>query len=318
MRYGSPWGLCRSTVEKEKRLTRDNKIETRKLQQKKFIPDGYPSGMNKMCKENIMKSGFIKTLAIFVCFAAMASGVSCEKNSDNGSESSSFASEISSSESVNSSKEENSEEESSEEESSSITESSSEEESAEGSSNENEGELMATEGVVYALSDDGTYAKVTDYNGESSLVVMESVYEGVPVTGIADEAFFGCFGVAKVIIPDSVTSIGDRAFANCNNMTEITIPNSVKNIGREAFFYCRSLKKVVIPDSVTSLGVLAFAECYDLEEIIIPDSVASIGEEAFSYCEKLTIYCEAETIPGGWVERWNPSNCLVVWGYKGE
>ncbi|MBQ7340247.1 MAG: hypothetical protein IJW43_05290 [Clostridia bacterium] len=45
--------------------------------------------------------------------------------------------------------------------------------------------------------------------------------------------------------------------------------------------------------------------------------MTSIGCYAFLECSKLTIYCEAESEPGGWNGAWNSSNRPVVWGYKG-
>ena len=33
--------------------------------------------------------------------------------------------------------------------------------------------------------------------------------------------------------------------------------------------------------------------------------------------DNLTIYAETLTQPDGWDKNWNPSNCPVIWGYKG-
>jgi len=55
-----------------------------------------------------------------------------------------------------------------------------------------------------------------------------------------------------------------------------------------------------------------------LTAVYIPRSVANIGDSAFAGCKNLTIYCEAESMPEGWSESWNPEGCTVVWNYKGE
>ena len=61
---------------------------------------------------------------------------------------------------------------------------------------------------------------------------------------IADDAFFCCYNLTSVTIPDRVTSIGDSAFSECTSLTSITIPDSVTSIGSHAFYGCSSLSTV--------------------------------------------------------------------------
>ena len=138
------------------------------------------------------------------------------------------------------------------------------------------------------------------------------------VTSIGNRAFFNCFSLTSIIIPDSVTSIGDYAFFGCSSLTSITIGNSVTSIGSSAFSNCSSLDSIIIPDSVTSIGKGAFYCCPSLTSIIIPDSVTSIGDYAFFGCPSLTIYCEAKSIPSGWDYKWNSSNRPVYWAGQWE
>ena len=108
------------------------------------------------------------------------------------------------------------------------------------------------------------------------------------VTSIGAEAFYNCYGLTSVTIPNSVTSIGDGAFQGCYGLTSVTIPNSVTSIGAEAFYNCYGLTSVTIPNSVTSIGAEAFYNCYGLTSVTIPNSVTSIGDYAFQGCSRLT------------------------------
>ena len=109
-----------------------------------------------------------------------------------------------------------------------------------------------------------------------------------PLTTIGDYAFYQCYSLTSVTIPDSVTTIGQCAFNECYSLTSVTIPNNVTTIGDEAFRCCYSLTSVTIPDSVTTIGNYAFFGCRGLTSVTIGDSVTSIGSYAFNYCSSLT------------------------------
>ena len=149
------------------------------------------------------------------------------------------------------------------------------------------GLVFATEGVVYQVSDDGTYAIVTEYSGTATNVKIVDSYEGLPVTTIGVGGFYRCSNLTSIIIPDSVTTIGDSAFSGCSNLPSIIIPDSVTSIGSKAFLGCSNLTSIVIPDSVTAIGEEVFHFCSNLTSIIIPDSVTTIGNYAFWSCTKL-------------------------------
>ncbi|MBR5170381.1 MAG: leucine-rich repeat protein [Muribaculaceae bacterium] len=137
------------------------------------------------------------------------------------------------------------------------------------------------------------------------------------VTAISKEAFYLCFGLTSVNLPNTITAIGDKAFKSCSKLTSVTIPNSVTSIGESAFYdcsaltsidipnsvtairshtfvFCSSLASVTIGNSVTSIGGQAFAFCYELRSVNIPNSVTFIGHHAFEDCTELT----SLTIPG--------------------
>ena len=108
------------------------------------------------------------------------------------------------------------------------------------------------------------------------------------VTGIGEDAFFGCKSLTSIEIPDCVTEIGYGAFKSCTSLTSIEISDCVTEIGNNTFLDCTSLTSIVIPDSVTEIGYSAFEGCSSLTSIEIPDSVTEIGERAFYNCTSLT------------------------------
>ena len=55
--------------------------------------------------------------------------------------------------------------------------------------------------------------------------------------------------IKYVIIKDGVTNIGACAFYDCFNLSSIRIPNSVTSIDQGAFYRCPSLTYVEIPNS---------------------------------------------------------------------
>ena len=116
---------------------------------------------------------------------------------------------------------------------------------------------------------------------------LQSVVIPNSVTSIGDHAFYGCYALQSVVIPNSVTSIGAAAFQYCYALQSVVIPNSVTSIGANAFYYCYALQSVVIPNSVTSIGSSAFSGCYALQSVVIPNSVTSIGSSAFNNCYAL-------------------------------
>lgn len=111
-----------------------------------------------------------------------------------------------------------------------------------------------------------------------SLSGKYSIRKGVKVIG--DYAFYWCWYLDSINIPNSVKTIGDGAFSHCNFLTSINIPNSVTTIGKWAFSGCKFLTSINISNSVTTIGEHAFGECESLTNINIPNSVTTIGEEA--------------------------------------
>ena len=108
------------------------------------------------------------------------------------------------------------------------------------------------------------------------------------VTSIGDQAFYGCYSLSSINIPESVTRIESGAFRNCSGLSSINIPWGVTYIGVAAFDNCSGLSEINIPSSVTFIDTWAFSYCPGLTSVYIPASVTSMGWGVFAYCDNLT------------------------------
>lgn len=149
------------------------------------------------------------------------------------------------------------------------------------------------EEIEWSLCDNGTL--IITGNGDmpdhqapwasnSDRIVNVIIQDGV--TGIGSSAFYECYNLRSVTIPDSVTRIGDDAFG-FTRITSIVIPGSVTSMGSGMFVETSDLTDVVIEEGVTSIGDGAFTCCYGLTNIVLPESLTSIGAFAFEDCESL-------------------------------
>ena len=102
--------------------------------------------------------------------------------------------------------------------------------------------LIPSAGVFYGLSDDGTYAIVTDFDDSmTDVVVVANEYNGVPVMEIGKNAFEDCGSLSFLTLPDGVTRIGARAFSGCKRLMGVMLYDSVEYVGDNAFAGCEEL-----------------------------------------------------------------------------
>lgn len=140
--------------------------------------------------------------------------------------------------------------------------------------------------------------------------IKSVVFEGESdVTIIGNGAFYACWYLAEIDIPESVTEIGEsvfvatdigkielsdnvksigaEAFANCYLLEEVTLPAKLTVMNESLFDGCESLKEIKIPETVTSIGDYVFYGCSSLTQITIPNSVTELGQQSFKNCSSL-------------------------------
>ena len=148
---------------------------------------------------------------------------------------------------------------------------------------------MGEANVTYALSEDGTYYIVSGVSGNKrglteydvpATYCAEEGGEALPVKQIGYEAFFECYKLTSVTLPDSIEKIGERAFAK-TAIKQFTIPEKVTRICFGAFGMCESLTEITVPQSVTTLEPLAFAYCTSLQTACVKADITVLDDKVF-------------------------------------
>ena len=153
-------------------------------------------------------------------------------------------------------------------------------------------------GIYYGYNSGSQTAYVTngDQQYSGSVMIPASVtFNGrtLNVTSIGQKAFYRCYGVESVSLPNSVTRIESSAFEGCG-LKSVNISKGVTTIGSFAFSYSY-LTKVYIPNSVTIIDGFAFQPCSQLETLIIEDSETPI--EYLDYNTFVNSQSSEETTP---------------------
>lgn len=128
---------------------------------------------------------------------------------------------------------------------------------------------------------------ITDYIGESEHVLIPPAIDGLPVTALADKAFYEKH-VTTVVVPDSVTEIGDLCFSGDN--------------------YLVSLK---LPDGLAELPYGALESCFRLIDFDLPQGLKKISASALQFNQYLTHL----DLPGG-LREIEPMNFIGLFGLE--
>lgn len=132
-------------------------------------------------------------------------------------------------------------------------------------------------------------ATVTGYTGKPECLDIPSEFEGAPVVGIRDNAFYKCTSLQTVSLPESLEKMGHHCFYGCTSLKCINIPDNVSEIGMGCFYGCSSLNEAILPESLTVLPDSCFRDCISLNEAILPQNITEIQKFCFAGCSSLSV-----------------------------
>ena len=66
-----------------------------------------------------------------------------------------------------------------------------------------------------------------------------------------NNAFTGCTGLTRIVIPDSVNLIDDIAFEGCTLLSVVEFMGVVEEIGEGIFNECDHLSEILVPAGLT-------------------------------------------------------------------
>ena len=132
----------------------------------------------------------------------------------------------------------------------------------------------------FAYTADGGEVTITDYIGTSEHVLIPDAIDGLPVTALADKAFYEKH-VTTVVVPDSVTEIGDLCFSGDNYLVSLTLPDGLAELPPIALESCYSLMDFELPKGLKTIGAGAIQAIFYLTHLTIPAGVTDIEQMNF-------------------------------------
>ncbi len=138
---------------------------------------------------------------------------------------------------------------------------------------------------TFTTNTDGSL-NIAGYTGSGGALTVPDTTNGLPITSIGTNAFYGCVIIGSLTLGTNLTRIGDGAFYQ-SGLTNINLGTNVNHIGNQAFDFC-GFTGLTLPEGLVSIGNEAFANISYLTSVTIPESVTNIGEGAFADGNNLT------------------------------
>ena len=151
----------------------------------------------------------------------------------------------------------------------------------------------STGGEKATVIQDASYRELTEVSIPATVSIDGKDYR---VTGIGNSAFYNCWQLKSLTLPESIETIGTQAFMYVS-LSEIILPSSLKTIREYAFYNSSAMKTMVIPEGVTTIGNYAFAYMYGLTKLELPATLKDIGTRLIEGCTNLEAVVSHITAP---------------------
>ena len=95
-------------------------------------------------------------------------------------------------------------------------------------------------------------------------------------------AFYQCYSLEKITIPEGPTYTQGHTFQNCRSLKEASLPESLTDLREEDFYGCEALESITLPSGVTGLPDGCFQFCSQLSSINL-DNITGFGSNCLAY-----------------------------------
>ena len=126
-----------------------------------------------------------------------------------------------------------------------------------------------------------------NYCPKNAVIPSEISHNGktYTVVGIQPRAFFLCYNLTTIKLPNTVSYIGSEAFCG-PHLESFDFHEGITQIGDGVFSGC-DFTSIQLNEAITYIPKNAFMQCEYLTSVTLP-RVDTIREDGFSLCEKLT------------------------------
>jgi len=162
------------------------------------------------------------------------------------------------------------------------------------------------------------YVLVTPWEREAQQPIRHVVIED-GVESVPGDLLTFMRGLETVRQPAAINRVLVREEVCQTYIGGIRVPKAFVSWDGKLVRVQEDVEEIRILDSITCLSPWAFADCPSLKRVIIHAGVAEVEEGVFAaFGEDLTLCCEVEEKPEGWVDEIERAGGpKVIWGYKG-
>lgn len=147
--------------------------------------------------------------------------------------------------------------------------------------------FVSLDGVLYTRDMETlvTYPNAhTAVYAEDGRLLQKASYSVAPGTkAIGHSAFYKCYGLESVALPEGVETIEAAAFHKCEALTGINLPEGLRFIGKDAFHGCEGLTELTLPSTIREIETYAFYKCPNFTELRVraKEADVTLGDKWF-------------------------------------